>query len=366
MKRFISLLAVMAVLFSLYACGNAEEEKSYYTDTELVELETFTSITGIELNITENYPESNTVSYNYLLDNNADGLGAVLKYEAYLSEYGFEKSDILSDDTATVYVMDEYVVVTGIFYPQSNVIQYVLNIPNEKNVAVENEAGEASDIAPEETEEVQEPEVQIDPETVYSEFCRLVTNGSYTDALEYVDEYLKNGILSVNYSDLSDYYHYAEAMKLYIETELLSYQDILEVVRILTEDVSEGFKDSSEIAEKIQSELDDFATGTYIQKRDSRYYYDAFYLEIKDEGAIDISVGTKSGGISHVQSECQLVYVNLEKSSQYLLCCYGPDHSPELRLCYYVIYKGTDYLGLSRTWNDKTNGTYVGTYTKIS
>ena len=129
MKKSISFLLVLAMVLSLCACGSNSNEKEYYQNTELEKLETFTSITGIELNISQDWPESNSIGYNYLMDNDAKGLGAVLKYETYLQEYGFEKSDTFSTEVSTTYIMGNYVIVTGTARPQDNVIQYVISIP---------------------------------------------------------------------------------------------------------------------------------------------------------------------------------------------------------------------------------------------
>lgn len=136
MKRFLPLSLAIIMCFSMCSCKKQSDDesnnddKSYYSDTELEQLETFTSITGIELNISQDAPESNSVIYNYIMDNDANGVGAIVKYEAYLEEYGFEKADELSTDDYSAYKMDEYVIVTGSFVVQSNILQYIISIPS--------------------------------------------------------------------------------------------------------------------------------------------------------------------------------------------------------------------------------------------
>lgn len=355
MKKFLLCALSIVLLLSFSACGEKNDDKVYYQNTELENLETFTSITGIEVNITEDCPESNSMMYNYLMDNNADGLGAVIKYEAYLNEYGFEKSDILSSEDSNAYILDEYIIITGTFYPQSNVIQYVVNIPNGKYVSEDE-----TNVIPVESEGVQETEVPKDEASIYSEFCQLVDEGAYTEAVDYIN--LEK--LPLNYVDANDYYQYAVAMKLYTETELLTYQDILEVVRILTEDVTEGFKDSTELIEKINSELAELE-GTHVYKRNSNYMYDAFYLIISSNGEVILDMGESStGALLSSSITHQLVYVNLENGSFYMLC--RKSFADNIDYCEYGITILPDYLALSKAWGSVDDGLFAGNYVKSS
>ena len=127
--RLLALLFLISLLYILLsACKqqNMEEtSKEYYPGTMI---ETFTSIAGIELNIQESYPESNSVSYNYLMDNNAAGLSGIIKYGSYLTEIGLTKSEVLSTSDYNTYTCDKYIVITGTYYPQPNVLQYIVNI----------------------------------------------------------------------------------------------------------------------------------------------------------------------------------------------------------------------------------------------
>lgn len=205
MKRLTRMITLLILVFTLCSCKNNKSSKEYYQGTDLEQLETFTNVTGIELNTEKDAPESNSKLYNYLADNNANGLGAILKYEAYLEEYGFKKVEDSSDEEIAIYLMDGYIIVTGKFSPQPNVIQYGITIPNTKNAEIE-EAGSAA----EEPEDNKAPEMKPpkDEHTLYSEFCTLVDDGNYAEALDY---FIRES-LSLNYSDTKDYYNYATAM----------------------------------------------------------------------------------------------------------------------------------------------------------
>lgn len=239
MKRLLSLLLTISMCVSLSACGKSEPQKEYYQNTGIENLETFSSVTGIELNVAEEAPESNYVIYNYLMDNDANGVGAVLKYESYLKEFGFTEDEELLVEDGTVYTMGDYILVAGSFTPQSNILQYVLTIPTKK-------AGGTEKLDNQQKEPQTEPEK--DDETIYQEFCQLVDDGQYTEAL---NTRKREKRLSLDYKDAKDYYNYATAMQLYKETEFLTFQDISKMVQLLNEDISEGFKDSAEIAEKV-------------------------------------------------------------------------------------------------------------------
>lgn len=356
MKKIIALIITVIGIFSLVSCNGSSDAEKYYPNTELVELETFTSVTGIELNITENCPESNSVNYNYLMGNNADGLGAVLKYESYLSEYGFNKSDALSTKDSNVYLMDEYIIVTATFSPQDNVIQYVVNIPNGKLVS-EDDSSESIEAPQDVDSTVSEP--PKNESLLYTEFCRLVDESSYIDAIQYRDDEQ----LSLDYENTQDYYQYAKAMNLYKETEFLTYQDIMEVTKILREDVSEGFKDSAELIENIDNELATLL-GTHVSKRNSNYAYDAYYLIITDNGEVTLDLGKSNAGEPMSSSVThQLVYVNLENGSFYMLCRRG---LMDIDYCDYAITILPDYLALSKAWGSVDDGLFADNYRKES
>jgi len=347
------------MFFSLSACGKNEPQKEYYQNTDLDNLETFSSVTGIELNITEDAPESNAIIYNYLMDNNADALSAVLKYEAYLEEYGFEKSDDYSEylsDELTAFAMDGYLIVTGKFSPQANVVQYAISVPGEKTLEPER---------PDNKQEESETEPTKDEATIYSEFCQLVDDGKYTDALDV----RKRENLSLDYNDTRNYYYYATAMQLYKETEFLTFQDISTVVKLLDEDISEGFKDSADIAEKINADIDRLiGTHLYVQideeyKNLNQSVYLAYSLIIDDEGNIMINQQTgKNKPLDDGVFMYKLVYVNLEKLSGFMICA---DYHEDIDHCKYYITIQPDYITLSKAWSGQ-HDIYAGNYTKIS
>ena len=108
-----------------------EKQIETYPNLSFEGFETFTSVTGIELNITKDAPESNGIIYNYIMDNNAAGLGAITKYETYIVDYGFEYSEALSSEGSKTYIKNGVILVTGSFYiEESNALQYVIFVQN--------------------------------------------------------------------------------------------------------------------------------------------------------------------------------------------------------------------------------------------
>ena len=354
MKRLPPIIVSLILVFALCSCDNNKSSKEYYQGTDLKQLETFTSVTGIKLNIEEDTPESNSKLYNYLTDNNADGLGAILKYEAYLKEYGFSKAEDLSDDEITTYLMNDYIIVTGKFSPQSNVIQYTITIPNEKNVVKDE-----SDSEPEDQENTVKPSGNPvkDEAAIYSEFCQMVDNGAYTEAITY----LNHESLSLDYADVRNYYQYAKAMKLYRETEFVRYSDIQEIVRNLTEGMPEDFKDSAEIAEKINGELNRLI-GSHMWKLDSSKVYLAYHLIISDTGDVVLELQPEKDEPLYGHTTHQLVYVNLENGSYYMLC---PNYNLDIDHCEYAITFQPDYIALSKAWGGQYD-TFAVNYTRVS
>lgn len=355
MKNLSKIFLLFIILITFCACSN-KSSIEYYQGTDLEELETFTSVTGIELNIEKDAPESNGKIYNYLADNDADGLGAILKYEAYLEEYGFSKAEDLSNDEITTYLMNDYIIVTGKFSPQSNVIQYAITIPNGMALA-EIEAGNKA--TEQENNETPVTPPQKGDEEIYSEFCQLVDDGNYTEAVRF----LEHENLSMEYANTKDYYYYAKAMEVYRETEFLTYSVILNVVDTLKENVSEDFLDSAEIIEKITNELA-ILVGTHIYNRDSKYIYDCYYLIIMDNGDVILDMGKRSEGKPQLSyADYQLVYVNLEEDSFYMLC---DDWADDIEHCKYAITILPDYLALTKAWGNSDEGIFAANYKKVS
>lgn len=354
MNRLMSLFFVFIIaVCCLCACENKSSEKDYYPGTELDDLETFTSITGIELNISQDCPESNSVNYNYLMDNDASGLSAVTKYESYLKQYGFKKSEDLSDKDSTVYLTDDFLLITGVFNPQDNVIQYVVNIPNGKypNVSTENDVN--NEVKTPQNAEI--PADTKDEAAIYAEFYRLVDIGNYTDAFSYWRQ--KN--LSPDYADARDYYLYARAMKLYLETEFLNYYSIMDVIDCLSK-TSEGFKDAAEIAEKINGELDRMQ-GIHISRLEGHEY--GSYLIIDADGKVTLAFTESYEDAISYGLQYQLTYVNFEEGSSYMLCNGSRIVKDN---CEYAITIQSEDIVLSKAWGAPNDGTFKGNYTKVS
>lgn len=125
-RYIIALLSIMALL--LVACG---QKKEYYEDTDIKNLETFTSITGIELNIVKDSNIGKT--YNYMLDNTATGIGAITKYLDYIEKSGFVKDSNINqeygNDTTSYYIKDGFIITVFQETFSSNTLQFAVHIP---------------------------------------------------------------------------------------------------------------------------------------------------------------------------------------------------------------------------------------------
>lgn len=128
MKLKIKLVAMSLTLcFVLASCGKT---KMYYENTELKEFETFTSVTGVELvSWQKTEGEYPNVVYNYIMNNDADGIAAMAKWNQYIAEYGFIKEESLSMGDIEVYVKDGYILGLVMSQPTDATIQYVVTVP---------------------------------------------------------------------------------------------------------------------------------------------------------------------------------------------------------------------------------------------
>ena len=164
-------LFIVVITIILLVAGCGKKESDVYPDTTLKDFKTFTAITGTELNIVMDNDEE-TVLYNYLLDNNASGLGAVTKYEKYIQDYGFEKLEEYSSDAMTAYIYDDHLLYTSMQYPQDNVIQYVVGVPRRKITETGAEL------------QGQQVTADADMDGLYEEIVSLVKNESFQEAYD--------------------------------------------------------------------------------------------------------------------------------------------------------------------------------------
>lgn len=193
MKKLKKILILSIILLTLNGCEN----KQYYDDTTIEKLETFTSLTGIKLNISQK--NDTGMTYNYMMDNNADSVGAILKYESYIRDLGFERNEKLekiANNSSKIYVMDGYLIsLTEI--KKDNIIQYVITIPEKSLLEGELESKN-----------------EKDNDTLYNQLIDLVSQGKYQEAYDFY----YNSNLAENfegYSDSKKYMFYSQAMMAY-------------------------------------------------------------------------------------------------------------------------------------------------------
>lgn len=121
MKKFIYFLIILSML-GLVGCG---KQTSYYQDTRVKHLKTFTSFCGKDPAKIEK--QDAVTVYFYYLDNNADSVTAISQYEDYLkNDMGFISEPF---NGMTSYKKDGDMIMELISYPYDSLMQYSLAIP---------------------------------------------------------------------------------------------------------------------------------------------------------------------------------------------------------------------------------------------
>ncbi len=255
-------IMILVLCMLLVGCSKEKEEKKeYYENTVIEKFETFTSLTGIELASTQK--TENEILYNYILDDNANGVGAISKWEQYIEEYGFIYMSNLSKDNMSVYTKGEYIIVMNLSTPTDSTIQYIIAIPI-KNVTEAYSESNVSDSFGNQYED-------------YKKMVELTTNGKYQSAKEFYN----NSSLSQKfegYSDSKKYYFYAMAM---LEYEAKMYVDAYEML----EKHCKGFLNADEILSEIDSKIG-CLDGVYMNQSVS---YDGMYVII-DHGSVAMGI----------------------------------------------------------------------------
>lgn len=371
MKRLVALILASALSLSLVSCSgdteaqispsaspDVEDTKEYYEDTFYENLETFTSVTGVELNITEDFEEDG-IAYNYLMGNDATGVGALLKYESYLKNYGFEASTIDDGSGRNMFQLDGGYIITRGVDVQDNIVQYIILIPRERVIA---EA--ANETVSTELKASPSPSPEVDVATAYAEFCSLVDNEKYSEATSY---FFKNRALTLDYSDARSYFNYAKAMQLYREPKLVTFEDLQTVLELLSD--APGFKDSDEIVEKINSDLE-LLVGHYLYVKLDKYsLYIGFDILIEEDGFVGMECIDKKGEETNYLLSYQLVYLNLEGVSYYGICS---DYDLRYEGCEYSIasFDGDSIMVIANSWYNAfgygSSTLFIGVYDKIS
>lgn len=143
MRKKFCVLGLMVVCIVVSACGaesqsssessidelqeESDVDESVYTDCYYEDLKSFTEITGIEL-FSEDEFAGNYISYQYYIDDNANGQASIAKWEEYAIEYGFQKyaeSSIYDD-----YELNNQIMLISSDYISDSVIHYEVILPN--------------------------------------------------------------------------------------------------------------------------------------------------------------------------------------------------------------------------------------------
>lgn len=342
MKKIIKIALLVTLSILLCACGNnlsrilELKNKEYYADTTIEKLETFTSLTGIELNVSQKN-ETATI-YNYIMDHNADSIGAIIKYENYIRDFGFERNEELeklSYDGSKIYVMDGYLIsLTEI--TKDNIIQYVITIPDTSLL----------------DDELKNESSEQDNNELYSKLVDLASQGKYQEGFDF---YNKSN-LSENfegYLDSKKYMFYCQAMMAYENGGLGAAYSMLkkECSNIL---------DAPEIIMKLNEIIGGF-NGIYKTTKDGLN----LYIYIKD-GKVSVDLRGTYEDIqlkeqTYIYSLIEVTYTTGEKTLAIGSVLWG-----EVDIDYVFIDGYTTDEFTLVAWNGNSNKTYNGIYKKIS
>ena len=257
MKKTLKFLLLMLIPLCFIGCSKEEEKtvddgKEYYQNTTLEKFETFTSLTGIESNIVKN--EADYVLYNYLVDNDAEGNSAILKFENYIAEFGFVKSDEYSAEGLTTYMKDNYPLMVSCIEVKENILQYVIIVPKDKAPEIDGETNSTSS----EDKEVEH-------------LKSLVSDKKYEEAVNYYNNSSLRSEHFDNDDEVKKYFFYAEA-NMYLEAGYYgsSYR--------LLNDYCKNFLDSNKIKDDIYAIVSPL-NGVY---ENISVGYSGMYICIKD------------------------------------------------------------------------------------
>jgi hypothetical protein len=254
MKKMTMLIIIFLMVISIGACGDSDSDKSYYEDTYIEDLETFTSLTGVDVNIQNDLDTG--ILYSYIVNVDAEGLGAVTKYYNYLEQNGYTKSNIQTE-AGTIYVKDSNMLMVQ-DSQFDNVIQFTIVVPK---ISPYSESSEADDIS-----SVNELEQLM-------QYCE---SEDYASAQKF---YLDSSLQKSDDKDTAKkYYLYAEGME-YYENGVYG-----EAYKLLSENTV-GILRTDDVLKDI-SDAVGFLDGVY---ENQSVGYSGMYMIIKD-GRVDLDI----------------------------------------------------------------------------
>jgi hypothetical protein len=212
MRRNLIILITFTLSIVLCSCGSSDKSyqdvsvKSYqetsaqsyqdtsvqyYQNTSIKKLETFTSLTGVEVNIQNDLDTG--ILYSYIVDADATGVGAVTKYLNYLTQNGFVKNENYSGAGEVYYKDSDFLMISRL--ETGNVIQFTIVLPK---TGTDSTVGQS----------------KAETKSEYEQLVQYCVDGDYTAAQKLYDSSstIKN---SENKDSAKKYYLYAEGMDYY-------------------------------------------------------------------------------------------------------------------------------------------------------
>lgn len=333
MKLKVKLgVMILTLCFVLTSCG---ESKEYYENTVLEGFETFTSVTGIELTSSQESEEN--ILYNYILDDNATGIGAITKWQQYVKEYGFTYMESFSAEDMEVYTKDEYILCMFLTQPTDATVQYVVSVPIDSI----KEQYPDEEVTEENKEEVG------DQDDDYAKLVELTTSGDYQGAMEF---YGNSSLCNTfeGYSDSKTYFFYAQAM---LDYQNGIYGDAYDTLA----EYCQGFLDADIIRQEIDNEIV-FLDGVYVNKSVD---YEMHVIINHGSVAMEFESDKFKDGATYLNSLCSYTFTTGEET--FAVC----DATSEISYILTAISENGDSF-LMGAAEGKEYSTFSGVYERTS
>lgn len=110
----------------------------------------------------------------------------------------------------------------------------------------------------------------------YQEMVNAVEAQKYSECIDIWDKFNTDGFYALDYKDISDYYYYADGMKLYTSSEEVKLSDIMGSF----EQVSNGFRDVDFIIAGIKQQ-EELTNGEYHNSSEYRMTIDNGHVKVK-------------------------------------------------------------------------------------
>ncbi len=268
MKKLVSAIVLLCILFSLASCGGnndktatTQPQQNVYESIVFESIKTFTEVAGVPLNkaVAEKTYET---TFEYIVFE--DATGKIASYKTYLSEAGFTMTSDVSDKK-TVFEL------------------------NGNAITIEDEAGNNGTII-KITIPCDEATRNERNESFYNELTAAVENKNYKKAYEIVERY--DGEDAKTYKDVFAYRQFSIAM---INFEKYIYSDARRFFLLYLERDPEDKLGAAEYITECENKTKKYA-GTYKSNGFIGGGYLTFYMYINEYGGVTMDTSPYEDG----------------------------------------------------------------------